>query len=307
MGSYICVICQENTTNNLSMVCSGCDDILFKRGMKFFEENDNISKYTEERLYEDLLLDDQILRIESVVGSKKSLDKDEEYIDKMSFFIKNKKLMEKDFIERLANEIGEKKAIYFCDLIRNYWYDEGKRKSSKKIKGLKNSINKFLKTNIFVVEHEIEEKSKISLISEEDIGKILDINRDLFNLYLEDWIEEHPLNHEKNTSNIFFLRGLNLDKLIKPYKEKDYINSYTLSLSMAEQFSDMGNDRNIIISGEYGLFYKRILFFSPFIPKPDNDKEYPEQLEIGIIPHTSEVSFEEKEYLGGVRGYKLYD
>ena len=336
MGSYLCVMCEKTMTDNPSIVCNSCDDIMFKKGMKFYEEYDNNSIYMEERLYESDPLDNDIDRNPSIKNTKKSLDEYEEYIDKMSFFIENKKLMEDDFISRLENEIGRDKAVYFCDLIRNYWYDGSKRKSSKKIKELKHSINKYLGTYSFVIDNEIEKNIQQSLITHEDIGKILDINAELFNLYLEDWIDKHPFSYEKNTSNIFFLRGLNLDsKLIEPYKEKDYINSYTLSLSMAEQFSDMGNDENVIVSGEYGLFYKRILFFSPFIPKPDLaklkkfkftsssksltlqdfdyhrielcKKIYPEQLEIGIIPHVFKINFEEKEYLGGVRGYKLYD
>lgn len=307
MESYLCVICEERNTNNLARLCNTCADFMSEKAMKFYDEFDSPSKYTEERLNESDPLDNYIDRVSSIIGSKKALDEYELFIDKMDFFIKNKKQMEDDFREILTDEIGEDKAIYFCNLIRNYWYDGNKRVSSKEIKKLKYSINKYLGTNCFVLENKIEKKIKESCITHKDIGKILKINENLFHRYLEDWIEQHPLSHKKSTSNTFFSRGLNLGfKLSNPYKEKDYINSYSLSYSMVEQFSDMGNNTNVIVSGEYGLFYQRILFFSPFIPKPDKDKKYPEQLEIGVIPHTNKIYFEEKKYLGGVVGYKLY-
>ena len=339
MGNYLCVKCQKEKTVNLSMVCNTCDKVMFEKAMKSCEENDNISIYTEERLYEYPLFDDDFERVPSIKGNLKSLDEYEQYIDNMDYFIRNKKLIEEDFFFRLEEEIGKEKAEYFCYLISNYWYDSNKREHSKKIKELKYSIDKYLTNNNFVVNH-IEENISEGMITSEDIEKILNINNDIFYLYLENWIEKHPLSYEKNTSNIFFLRGINSDKLVKPYKEKDYINSYTLSQSITEQFSDMGNKKNIIISGEYGLFYNRILFFSPCIPKPNKNEllvklknltwnkelrtltlrdwqyqynelsnkfNYPEQLEIGIIPHTSEINFQEIEFFGGVIGYKLND
>lgn len=304
MKNYLCVMCQKKNTDNLSMVCNNCDKSMFEKGMKFFKENDNVSKYTEERLYEDLLFCDDFERVPSIKGELKLLQKDEVYLDDMNYFIRNKKLMEEDFFTRLEDKIGTIKAKYFCHLISHYWYDSNKREHSKKIKELKYSINKYLTNNNFVKNH-IEENISEGMITSKDIEKILNINTEIFNLYLENWIEEHPLSHEKNTSNVFFLRGINFDKLPKPYKEKDSISSYTLSQSITEQFSDMGDKSNIIVSGEYGLFYNRILFFSPCIPIPNED--YPEQLEIGIIPHTSELYSQEIEYFGNVIGYKLND
>ena len=144
-------------------------------------------------------------------------------------------------------------------------------------------------------------KKNIS-INVHDIAKILGLNNELFDFYLQKWIsEEHPKGEQISTENIYFRKGLINKNLEQIYSDKNYINSYTLSRTVSEQFATMTSDSNKKnINTEYGLFQDRILFFTPFIKGIEKT-----QIEIAVIPYIGKLEPIKQGIFGGIEEYIL--
>jgi hypothetical protein len=84
-----------------------------------------------------------------------------------------------------------------------------------------------------------------------------------------------------------------------PYREWDFINSYSIAFSAPEKFSQMMNGRKpAILNGDLAIFDGRMLFFSPFIPGMDVG-----QLEFGIIPSEKALPIHSQGIHGGILEY----
>jgi hypothetical protein len=104
--------------------------------------------------------------------------------------------------------------------------------------------------------------------------------------------------------DIFFRRGLSLQAPLdrhEPYREWDFINSYSIALSAPEKFAQMQDGRvAALVSGDWGLFLGRVLFFSPFVPNMDLG-----QLEAGVIPSERPLPIKFQGNHGGILEYIL--
>jgi hypothetical protein len=113
-----------------------------------------------------------------------------------------------------------------------------------------------------------------------------------------------PGSERISSDDIFLRRGLSLaaplDEKI-PYREWDYINSYSIAFSAPEKFAQMQTSRiAAMVNGDLGLFQGRILFFSPFIPKMAVG-----QLEAGVIPGERPEQIKAQGAHGGILEYIL--
>ena len=121
------------------------------------------------------------------------------------------------------------------------------------------------------------------LISVEGIAAILTVNDQMMYRHIEEWKRNHPNYDNLNNNDIFLRRGLSLDRKLdtsQPYREWDFLNSYSIAFSAPEKFSQMMKGKtSAIVNAELALFEGRILFFSPFIPGMNVG-----QLEFGVIP-----------------------
>jgi hypothetical protein len=80
-----------------------------------------------------------------------------------------------------------------------------------------------------------------------------------------------------------------------------YINSYSIAFSAPEKFAQMQAGRiAAMVNGDLDLFWGRILFFSPFIPKMAVG-----QLEAGVIPGERPEQIKNQGAHGGVVEYIL--
>lgn len=93
----------------------------------------------------------------------------------------------------------------------------------------------------------------------------------------------------------------------RPYREWDYLNSYSLAVSVSEKFSlpskqkvGTTSDVRTLVSGDWRLFQDRVLFFSPFIPTMA-----PCQLEFGVIPSGKSLPIHSQGLHAGVHEYLL--
>lgn len=247
------------------------------------------------------LYEGSMCRSESIKGMSKIIDSIELKSEGFEIFDTDK--YKKDFEERCIYNLGEETYKEFCDILTDSWKDGlSKRTKGPEILELKQAIHEYLCSlngnNICCMAS--APNLKTSLFTSHDIKTILNINESIFQIAIEDWVNNHSRGDEFGTNEVYFRRGIN-NRFThgKEYKEKDYINSYSLSTTIAEQFSQTGSSTRSIISGTFGLFYDRILFFAPFIDGLEG------QLEIGIIPHVSTLRLEYSETINSIDEFIL--
>jgi hypothetical protein len=112
---------------------------------------------------------------------------------------------------------------------------------------------------------------------------ILSLTWRLLETAVEDWLEKHGRDGYAS-GNVFFRRGLVLPDLFKDdhaYAELSVLSSYTLSVTLAEQFAntDRKDNKSALVHADFYLMRGRVLFFSPFVPGMRSF-----QLEAGVIP-----------------------
>lgn len=246
-------------------------------------------------------------RVESIKNQEKTICIQEEKLDLFSFFYEKSEELQKEFKERFIKELDENKYKYFIDMILDQWSDgKSKRLKGNQLTDFKKAIHVFLKNNnlrkqIYCLTN--LDNYNLTLFTEYDIQKIIELNKSMMQCVIEDWIEARPNGVQISTNNIYFRRGLNfeLEGTTGIYTEKDYISSYTLSLSIAEQFSQTGKNQRTIINAEFGMFEDRVIFFAPFI-KGMNLK----QIEIGIIPQFNKpLTYTYQTEIGNIKEYLL--
>ena len=267
-----------------------------------------LKQYTFSQLSEDRFISSIgngiIERAESIHGQTKEIEIDEVYAENFNYFFNNEELQE-DFKERFCNELGEENFEKYINIITNYWYD-GKRlrNDTSEIKSFKYSIYNYLNKNFKEFYCLSKEPEEIELMFESfQIEKILKINSDILDYAIDNWLGSHPKKDLFGTNDIYYRRGINnkFNRGVEQYNENDFINSYTLSSTVAEQFSQTGNNIRFIVSGEMGLFNNRILFFSPFL------KGFQKQIEIGVIPHTQKLNIVFSNTIGEIDEYTIED
>lgn len=251
---------------------------------------------------------EEIFRSRNQKGIKISEGKELE-ADRLEYFIENKEKLEKEFYKELCSVLSPKRANKFCKIVRDHWYDGRLERESKPVLKLMASVKNYLieyrKVNNIdkiPVINEIPKKTKPSF-DDDEINEILSINLRLVENHLEEWISIHPQTLEMGLGDLYCRRGIFLDKLLpnEKYLEWQYINSYSLSFSVTEKFSQMYPGKiPVILNTNYANIRERILFFSPFIKGMN-----PYQLELGIIPHYFSLHLRRQGRYGGIYEYDI--
>lgn len=206
-------------------------------------------------------------------------------ISQLNWFIENKHQQASEFYERLASDIGAEKADTFVSLISSCWADGHKRHKGEILK-LKRSVKRFVDGKcairtlpVYNAKYETGEYA----FSDTDIQKILELNESMLCSAIDDWIDDRPGGQDISRSDVYVCRGIGIKKSmsrVRSYREWDYICSYSMSVSVAEQFCQQSIKlKSALIHTEIDTFARRTLFFSPFIPGMRSH-----QFELGIIP-----------------------
>jgi hypothetical protein len=230
----------------------------------------------------------EIERSASTKGIK-LVDGSEISADALNYFADNKTSMEGEFLSDLTEKLGATRANWFCDVIAHDWYDGRGLRNGARVVDLKMSVRQSLELilpsgtplSAVVEKHTLANTSTTLAVA--DIQKILAVNRRMMVRHIEAWKEGRPDSDSISDHDIFFRRGLSLESPLDttvPYKEWDYINSYSLAFSAPEKFAQMQKGKiPAIVNADLHLFDGRVLFFSPFVPDMAVG-----QLEAGIIP-----------------------
>lgn len=230
-----------------------------------------------------------IERSENVPGIK-TVDSFELESDAFDYFVKNKPQIEVEFFNEMCDRIGKEKTNLFCDVLSTDWYDGKSLRNGSRVQCLKSTIREYLililRNSDLVKNVVINNESCLGanpLLTVDELKEVLNINDYMMHSHIEKLILNHQNYENLSTDDIFFRRGVDLSKefdVATGYIEWDFINSYSISITAPEKFAQIGrNGTPAIVNGDYGLFQRRMLFFSAFVPGMDVC-----QLEIGVIP-----------------------
>lgn len=255
--------------------------------------------------------DAPIERAKDQKGTIKVTDSIEIDMDSFGYFIENKDKLRSEFICELKGKGIKKSEIdNFCEVVSKEWFDGARLRKSGRPCQLKRSVLDYLfkispksKVQDFVQTKEIL-ANIVPLVSEQCIASILTINNQMLYRHIQAWKSKHKNSDSLSDDDVFFRRGLALAAELDtslPYREWDFINSYSLAFTAPEKFSQMAIGQiPAIVNGDYMLFSGRVLFFSPFIPGMDFC-----QFEAGIIPSENPLPIKFQGIHRGISEYIL--
>lgn len=267
------------------------------------------SELIKERMLEAIHFEDtDIERINDNLQSIAVNDK-ELQSDALLYFYENKKIFQDEFINELEQSgvSSEEYAIY-CGVVAKEWITgrpfDGVVRLKKSVHDYLQEVFPSIQLNT-AVQSSIHELDNIKpLISTITLSKILSINYQMLYEHLENWKALHPNRDNISNGDIFLRRGLQLNtnlNIPNPYVEQDFISSYSIALTIAEQFSKFNKPKfPVHINGDWGLFEQRVLFFSPFIPNMEV-----QELEFGVIPSKEPLPIYYQGLHAGVHEYIL--
>jgi hypothetical protein len=235
----------------------------------------------------------------------KLVDSCELEIDMLKYFTENKEAFRKEFANELESKLPDGVFKLFCEVLAEEWLDGKSKRLDGRCRRLKRSIYDYLRLLVgnetqFVQAEDLSEDLE-PLIAAEDIGMILMVNDQMIYRHIEEWKQSHPNSDSISDSDIFLRRGLALKSKFNTedlYRERYFINSYSIAFSAPEKFSQIGKKIPALVNGDISLFASRVLFFSPFIPGMDAS-----QLEFGIIPSEKPLPIHYQGSHGGIDEY----
>lgn len=210
--------------------------------------------------------------------------------DALEWFMAHEKKYKDEFYKSACEQLSERTTDRFIKLISNEWYDGREARQKGSILDLKRSIREYLQVtsganfSIASVVGVPDIEDGDTVFSAGDISRFLGLNAQMLLVAFDDWIESRSNVPDLSRSDIYLRRGLLLDQPLAEevlYCERDYISSYSISVTIAEKFSqwEFGEHKPAILNTDLDYFNNHVLFFSPFIPGMNS-----EQLEFGIIP-----------------------
>lgn len=264
-----------------------------------------LSEWIFERFVSDLQVGNTALTRVNRVKTRSGLNavlKAEDRLMNFSYFWKCGKDYKLEYRENLDKAIGRKKRLEFYDLVKNYWCDKSKRNHAK-IQALEFSISEYLKQKGSRAKTRQQPVISTNLISidSKDIAAILDITRRVFDRFIQGWVE----NHDFGSNDVYIYRGIELKNGFRSgqtYMEWRHINSYSLSISIGEQFVDTHQKQPVkaMLSINNNDLDNRILFFAPLIPGAN-----PKQVELGVIPPIKNLHIRSKRTSDNFEDYVL--
>src|SRR5690554_2347554 len=231
--------------------------------------------------------------------------------DLLSYFSEHCSYFRFEFENELRERIGQEVFDEFCDVIANEWFDGMRLRQEGRSRKLKRSVHDYL-VKISGKSSRAESLIQLEqmptdvepLIPIEAVAAILTVNDQMIIRHIEAWKVVHPNHDTLSSGGVFLRRGLALNRELdtaKPYREWDFLNSYSMAFSAPEQFAQITSGHlPATLNGELALFEERVLFFSPFIPGMDLG-----QLEFGIIPSLSALPIHFQGDHGGFLEYIL--
>jgi hypothetical protein len=217
----------------------------------------------------------------------KSVSPKEAELDKLDWFNKKRDYYLSEFKhDWFDSGLDQTKLDRFICGIKNGLYDGRiERESHPDALAIKKSVWDYLK-NKGALPLGVTEPASEPLLSINEMSDLLRINSKLVKVMFDDWLSQTGQT-KKSTNDIVFRRGVHLAKPINlaNYNEKELIVSYSLAITVAEQFAQIVSDKTPhIIRMEYNACSEDILYTSLLI---ESAKAEIEQFEFGVLPAQS--------------------
>lgn len=215
------------------------------------------------------------------------IEESEKTADSFAYFFENKRMLETEFLEDLCHRIGDAQAHNFVNVVSVNWHFDHNSRPSQRLKA---SVRRYLQylgesaetvDRLVVSEYRALPKPSFSPL---EIELILETTHQMLFKHIGEWNTCRPESWRHSRDTVFLRRGLALREPFPKghlYREWDFINAYSLTVSVPEKFSleDCTNAIPAIITADLDYLDQCILFFSPFILNMPTD-----QLEAGVIP-----------------------
>lgn len=244
----------------------------------------------------------------SILGTTKAASNLALAADNLEWFVDQKATLENEFFGGLVERIGPSKAKDFIDLVTNCWFDGRASRTKGKILDLTRSVGcyarRVAKPGVQLVASE-PLPSGPELLTEEEIAAVLTLNQQMLQWAIDDWIASRPQSEAIARDEIYVVRGVALNSAPNPggrFQELNYIASYSLAISVGEQFAQTGRGTPTLIHAPLDVFRDRTLFFSPFMPGLKAD-----QFELGVIPGADLDVLTFQQHRDGAAEYILAD
>ena len=212
------------------------------------------------------------------------VEEDELRLDYLNVLIDNQKKYQKWFREDWKEKgLSCCQYLLFVRTIKREMYGRSVTRNSNNALRLKRSVYNYLKKRKLLSEPDTlgteELLSVTPLFTEEEISKILEINKSIFNLMIDDLCHA---NQERSSNDYTLKRGLHTDVIVdeKNFFEKFTINSYTLANSISDKFANGKGDIHTVVRTPATIWDDAILFNSIIFPPPSGEQQF----EFGVIP-----------------------
>ena len=180
--------------------------------------------------------------------------------DALCYFYVNRQSFRDEFIDELVqSDISRDEYISFCEVIAKEWItgfqSDGVLRLKKSIYKYFQEINQGTPKGEMVIRSSVDDLTHVEpLISIKTLSKILSVNHQMLYEHIEKWKDSHPDHDNISSGDVFLRRGLQLDASLntsKQYIEQDFISSYSMAITVAEQFSKFENPNfPVHINGE---------------------------------------------------------
>jgi hypothetical protein len=188
--------------------------------------------------------------------------------------------MENDFRERMLEKISLDKLNAYYKIFSTTWPIGASARDSDEILSLDQSIYNFFKGHVSNPNDYVRKALKKSLnplFTPQELTDLILVNKNLLELYFNNYASYCSDNGlEISASEIWLHRGIHL---AKPYKDGKYIenrfmNSYSTSITIVEQFSKIiPNKKPTLVSGKLFDLFDRVIVFYAFIPNMNSNQQ----------------------------------
>ena len=229
----------------------------------------------------------------------------------LGFFKNHRSAMQTEFKKLFLKKIGAEKYKNYVYSLSQLWTKGRQGRNRKEVQSLMQSVNDFLAIyggqpkNLIVGQFSCG--TQPPLFSTDDTQTLLLINKQLLDYYFQDYA--HLVSKSKSalsfsTNYIWLHRGIDLKvewEEGQKYKEKAFLNSYSLSVGVSEKFSSiLGRKNNSIVSWKAYDLIDRVFAFYGFIPGMCD-----RQLEVITIPTFLEANITKKNSDKNIVDYEI--
>ena len=245
-------------------------------------------------------------REDSIQGVTKAATND----DVLEWMERQRRKYQDMFYKDATSDISGRKLEVFFDAIRGAWVDGRKKRfESDAMLSVFASIREYYK----LTAREPQMSALLGLVkaaeevtpmfNAKEIAHLMQANKQVLYPFADEYIEAMDFTETVTPSDIWVHRGMNSAGPLAEnvYEERRCVVSWSVALSVAEQFSQTGDgDYRVNISIPLPNMWDRALVFTPFVPDVSL-----KQYELAIVPQWVKLKVEDNGLHAGVHEYEL--